>query len=259
MSYDPYRVLEALKKRLRKPGFTHTQEVLSMVVDFESDPANSDEIDFKAKGAPLDTLIALCEAGPLDDGDVPSKQERDELVKHGYACRISVKGEQGYNAATYKGNIAYSHYFGADTMAEAKAKRIARRAVNNLTLGTKVNEFMLKDLIINRPGTIVIMDHNRPSNGQGNHFAIHDIETRPDLIVLRGYTNQTESDRGPILEWFVMNDEKVRLDMAGRCETVDTGHKAIQLIFHYEGINNRRPTVEEFRAVIEDRKTWEDF
>jgi hypothetical protein len=103
------------------------------------------------------------------------------------------------------------------------------------------------------------MDHNRPSNGEGNYFAIHDIVTRPRSTLLRGHTHQTGDDKGPVIEWIIMNDEQVRLDMAGRCEMIDAMHKPIQLIFHYDGVNNRRPTVEEFRAVIEDRKTWGDF
>ena len=45
--------------------------------------------------------------GPLFDGDVPSKQDRDILVNKGYMAKVVVKGEEGYNACTYKGLAAY--------------------------------------------------------------------------------------------------------------------------------------------------------
>ena len=50
-----------------------------------------------------DTLKAACKIGPLFDGDIPSKQARDSLVEKGLMAKVVVKGEQGYNAATYKG------------------------------------------------------------------------------------------------------------------------------------------------------------
>lgn len=45
--------------------------------------------------------------GPLDDGDVPSKVGRNELLTSGYMSKIVVNGEEGYNALTYKGARAY--------------------------------------------------------------------------------------------------------------------------------------------------------
>lgn len=51
-------------------------------------------------GAEKDTLIALVEQGPLWDGDVPSKQGRDSLVRRGLAVKVVVKGEDGWQAAT---------------------------------------------------------------------------------------------------------------------------------------------------------------
>lgn len=89
-------------------------------------------------GAQIDTLVALVERGPLWDGDVPSKVGRDELIVAGLAVRIVVGGQDGYTAATYTGRDAYKAHFGtalggvADTIGEAKANRIARRAINNV-------------------------------------------------------------------------------------------------------------------------------
>jgi hypothetical protein len=92
-------------------------------------------------GAELDTLVALVEAGPLFDGDVPSKSGRDSLIERGLAVRIVQNLEDGYTAATYAGRDAYTAHFGtalggqADTMREARANRIAKRAMHALSGG----------------------------------------------------------------------------------------------------------------------------
>lgn len=90
-------------------------------------------------GAEIDTLIALVEHGPLWDGDVPSKCGRDDLIKDGLAVRILVNSEDGYTAATYRGRDAYKERYGtslggvADTVAEARANRLAMRAIKSAT------------------------------------------------------------------------------------------------------------------------------
>jgi hypothetical protein len=58
-------------------------------------------------GAEIDTLYAMHKKGPLFDGDVPSKSGRDDLLEKGYAAKVVVNGEQGYNACTYRGSTAY--------------------------------------------------------------------------------------------------------------------------------------------------------
>ena len=92
-------------------------------------------------GAEKDTLIALVEQGPLWDGDVPSKQGRDSLVQRGLAARVVVKGEDGWQAATYAGRDAYKALYPgpdgpADTINEAKANRTTRRAINSAPRAT---------------------------------------------------------------------------------------------------------------------------
>lgn len=88
-------------------------------------------------GAQLDTLVALIERGPLDDGDVPSKSGRDDLIERGLAVRIVVKMEDGFTAANYAGKQAYKAYFGtslggqADTLTEARANRLAESALRS--------------------------------------------------------------------------------------------------------------------------------
>lgn len=83
-----------------------------------------------------DTLIALVERGPLWDGDVPSKSERDDLLGQGKAIRVVVRGEDGWTAATYAGRDAYKALFpgpdgAADTISEAKVNRIAQRTISS--------------------------------------------------------------------------------------------------------------------------------
>lgn len=64
----------------------------------------------RMSGAEIDTLVALYERGPLYDGDVPSKSGRDALVRSDMAAKVIVRGEDGYNACTYKGACAYRVY-----------------------------------------------------------------------------------------------------------------------------------------------------
>jgi hypothetical protein len=87
-------------------------------------------------GAEIDTLIALVECGPLWDGDVPSKAGRDSLIAQGLAVRVVVKGEDGWQAATYAGRDAYKALYPgpdsqADTINEAKINRAMKRAINS--------------------------------------------------------------------------------------------------------------------------------
>ena len=53
------------------------------------------------------SLKALYNSSPLLDGDIPSKAGLYKLIENGYASKIIVKGQDGYNACTYKGAIAY--------------------------------------------------------------------------------------------------------------------------------------------------------
>jgi hypothetical protein len=91
-------------------------------------------------GAEKDTLIALVEKGPLWDGDVPSKQGRDSLVQRGLAAKVIVKGEDGWQAATYAGRDAYKAMYSgpdgpADTINEAKVNRLVMRTINSAARG----------------------------------------------------------------------------------------------------------------------------
>lgn len=48
-------------------------------------------------------LYQLAERGPVFDGDVISKSARDCLLDIGACSKVWVKGEDGFNAATYFG------------------------------------------------------------------------------------------------------------------------------------------------------------
>lgn len=53
--------------------------------------------------AAKETLRALVNKGPVEDGDVPSKCGRDELIILGLASKACVKGRQGFQTANYMG------------------------------------------------------------------------------------------------------------------------------------------------------------
>jgi len=58
-------------------------------------------------GGERDVIRAAYESGPLYDGDVPSKISRDSLLDDGFIAKVVVRGEEGFNACTYKGGSAY--------------------------------------------------------------------------------------------------------------------------------------------------------
>lgn len=88
-------------------------------------------------GAEIDTLVALIECGPLAHGCEPSKSARDSLIERGLAVSIVNRLEDGWTAATLEGRDAYKARFGtaldgkADTMREARAARLTRRAIRS--------------------------------------------------------------------------------------------------------------------------------
>ena len=93
----------------------------------------------KLTGAEIDTLIALVESGPLEDGDVPSKTGRDSLLRRGLAVCVIVRGQDGFQAATYSGRDAYQVLFPgpdgpADSIREAKSNRLAKKAIGRASL-----------------------------------------------------------------------------------------------------------------------------
>jgi hypothetical protein len=84
-------------------------------------------------GGWAETIITLIERGPVDDGDIPSKVARDELVSRGFAARVIVNQKEAGNVATYAGRELYKQLVDAPSLAEAIAKRQANpRFLNDL-------------------------------------------------------------------------------------------------------------------------------
>jgi hypothetical protein len=50
-----------------------------------------------------EVLTQLVTKGPIWDGDIVSKEARDDLLQSGLASRACVKGEQGFTVANYRG------------------------------------------------------------------------------------------------------------------------------------------------------------
>ena len=60
------------------------------------------------------------------------------MIGSGLAVRVVVNGADGHTAATYAGRDAYAEHFGnADTIKEAKAFRLAGRAINSASYTSK--------------------------------------------------------------------------------------------------------------------------
>lgn len=70
-------------------------------------------------GASLDTLHALIKVGPVWDGDLPSKAGRNKLVELGLAAKCVVKGQQGFQVATYRGWSVFHAQIDTDNARQA--------------------------------------------------------------------------------------------------------------------------------------------
>lgn len=88
----------------------------------------------------VETLSSALKTGPLWDGDVPSKSGRDDLLDIEAIAKVVVKGEQGFNAATYHGhNVAKARAALMAATDEAKTgvaknEHLRRRRANNQQL-----------------------------------------------------------------------------------------------------------------------------
>lgn len=86
--------------------------VLHVGIEFDSDERITDAVKFisivqEMSQSEKDVIMGSFEHGPLWDGDIPSKSGRDSLLDSGFISKVVVKGEEGYNACTYKGARAY--------------------------------------------------------------------------------------------------------------------------------------------------------
>lgn len=54
-----------------------------------------------------EVMRAVYNNGPVCDDDIPSKHSRDQLLAEGLIVKVVVRGEEGYNACTYRGAMAF--------------------------------------------------------------------------------------------------------------------------------------------------------
>lgn len=75
-------------------------------------------------------LVKLVETGPVKAGELLPVGIRDTLIKHGYATRVVVDGEDSFVAATDDGTKVYcNRIVGEDSLTKAVQKRQARGEV----------------------------------------------------------------------------------------------------------------------------------
>lgn len=68
-----------------------------------------------------ESLFQLVRYGPIWDGDVISKHCRNVLLELELAVKVCFKGQQGYNAATYRGWSVIKHLDGFEEKIKQKA------------------------------------------------------------------------------------------------------------------------------------------
>ena len=83
-------------------------------------------------------LYQLHSHGPLWDGDVISKSDRDELLAIDACAKVCVKGQDGYNACTYFGRSLLSifDWLHGKLGAPAQEDRAAKVAANAPVMGS---------------------------------------------------------------------------------------------------------------------------
>ena len=105
-----------------------TSELIELSTDKEiCDAVKTILLAKDARAKALDALICLFEHGPVYDGDVPSKNERDWLVSNGLAAKVVFKGEDSYQALTYKGVKCYRLILAQKLFESSKVKRSSEK------------------------------------------------------------------------------------------------------------------------------------
>lgn len=89
------------------------EQLMNSVVAFACGLDEIDDIDYinQVREAAMkvlesktdDTLKVICSQGPISDGDVPSKSDRNALLTIGVITKCIVKGEDGYQVCNYLG------------------------------------------------------------------------------------------------------------------------------------------------------------
>ena len=90
------QMLDVLHTPLDLSTDAELRESLELIIQVES-----------LSGGSIECLRGAFTQGPLEDGDVPSKDGRDLLMSYGMIAKVVLNGEEGFNACTYKGARAY--------------------------------------------------------------------------------------------------------------------------------------------------------
>jgi hypothetical protein len=90
--------------------------------DWENTPIETDDLP----DGWTDVLIQLIETGPVDDGDIVSKNARDALIERGFADKVIIDQFEAGTCATYYGRELYCQLVDEWGLAEAIAKRHAQ-------------------------------------------------------------------------------------------------------------------------------------
>lgn len=73
---------------------------------------------FVLQGKHVDCLIAYVRRGvPIEDGDIPSKSGRDDLIEQGMVFQTLSNGKEGYTAISMAGVHALEAYYKIDSLA----------------------------------------------------------------------------------------------------------------------------------------------
>jgi hypothetical protein len=84
-------------------SFCHAHLVHANQLDPDYDALCRRARDHYLTAIQREMLKQLVECGPVWDGDVLSKEARDDLLASGLASRACVRGDQGYTVANYCG------------------------------------------------------------------------------------------------------------------------------------------------------------
>jgi hypothetical protein len=77
-------------------------------------------------------LVQLIVQGPVYDGDVVSKNLRDQLIAAGFAAKVIINQKEAGTCATYYGNHLFCQLMDVDTLKEGLAKLEAMGGLQGL-------------------------------------------------------------------------------------------------------------------------------
>lgn len=120
-------MIEGLRQIADNAQLREIKETLTILnnvnqCDENWDIAIEDFAMYVLKNKLFDQLAQLVIQGPVDDGDVISKRDRDTLVEAGLAVRVTYQGQFGFTSATYRGGFVMKTCFVSDDAYRAYIK-----------------------------------------------------------------------------------------------------------------------------------------